>query len=156
MRYKTPPLPDPEPGTVDPDAFVNAWVGTPFAWDGRTRAGVDCWGLVWRFYFDVLGVRLPDWSCGDRGLAFAQAIADALFAEQVRDHWRAFDQPRDFAIVLCPQGRQAAHVGVFWRGGVLHCRRGKGALWEALGRFRQGHPDCQFGEYVEDPNGGEQ
>jgi len=139
------PLPDPEPGTVDPDVFVNAWVGTPFKWDGRDRAGVDCWGLVWRFYFDVLGVSLPDWTVGDGG----QAFANALFVAQVQDHWNPFAEPRDFALVLCPQGRSAAHVGVFWRGGVVHSQSGKGVVWEALGRFKQGHPTAQFGEYVE-------
>lgn len=134
-----------EPGCVDPDAFANSWVGTPFRWDGRDRKGVDCWGLVWRFYFDCLGVTLPDWTVGDLGADYI----DGLVTGQLADHWRDIDPPGNFALVVCPQGRRPAHVGVIWRGGVLHSLQGRGVVWEALGRFRQAYPNARFGEYVE-------
>ncbi len=36
-----------------------SFVGIPFAWNGSTREGVSCWGLVCLVYKDVFGIRLP-------------------------------------------------------------------------------------------------
>ena len=37
----------------------NDYVGLPFAWNGHTRAGVSCWGLVCLVQEEVFGRRLP-------------------------------------------------------------------------------------------------
>lgn len=39
--------------------FSDDYVGLPFAWNGYTRAGVSCWGLIVLVYREVYGVRLP-------------------------------------------------------------------------------------------------
>lgn len=145
MRYTRRPSDEPEPGTVDPDAFANAWVGVPFKWDGRDPRGVDCWGLVWRFYRDCLGETLPDWTKGDNG----QAWIDATFAAELAEHWQPLPEPRDFALAICPAGRRPAHVGIWWRGGVLHSKAGRGVVWEAGGVFCQAYPGTQAGLYCE-------
>ncbi len=38
---------------------AQTWMGTPHAWGGTTRDGVDCSGLTSRLYADVFGLTLP-------------------------------------------------------------------------------------------------
>jgi cell wall-associated NlpC family hydrolase len=135
---------DPEPGTVDPDAFVNAYVGVPFRWDGRDRRGVDCWGLAVLFYRDVLGVALPDWHKGDNGRDWI----NATIAAERSDNWRKLDEPRDGCLVLVAPGGRPGHIGIFHRGGVLHAQHARGVVWEARSRFALLFPSLEFGEYV--------
>ncbi len=42
-----------------PDAWADAWIGTPYADIGRGPVAFDCWGLVWAVYRDVFGVTVP-------------------------------------------------------------------------------------------------
>lgn len=135
---------EPAPGECEPDAFVNAWVGTPFKWDGRDRRGVDCWGLVWRFYRDCLGAELPDWRRAGGALA---ALGELVATKRAGGGWHAFAGPRDGAIVIASDARGAAHTGIVWRGGVLHAKLGAGVVWESLGRFVQANPSAEFGEW---------
>lgn len=132
-------------GEVDPDVFVNAWVGVRFRWDGRDMNGVDCWGLVMRYYRDCLAVELPDWT---RGARPAGAVKDTFEAEVPR-HWRPIAAPRSGCLVLVAPSRRPAHIGVFWRGGVLHAALGRGVVWENLAAFSRAYPSREFGEYVE-------
>lgn len=134
------------PGDCDPDLFCNAWIGTRFQFDGRDRGGVDCWGLAWRFYRDCLGVILPDWTKGQNGEAW---ITETIAGEMVSG-WRELPEPVDTCLVITAPAKRPAHVGVFWRGGVLHAQRGRGVVWEALGRFQQAYPAHHFGTYEGD------
>lgn len=121
------------------DAFLSDWQGAPFLWDGRSPAGVDCWGVVVRFHADVKGQALPDWARGDHGRAW---IARTI-AGEAKTHWRPLDTPQDGAIV-----KALAHVGIYWRGGVLHASDHAGVIWERWADFALQYPGAEFGVYV--------
>jgi cell wall-associated NlpC family hydrolase len=134
---------EPEPGTCDPDAFANAWVGAPFKFDGRTRQGVDCWGLAWCFYRDCLGLILPDWTKGNQG---EEWIKETI-AGEMRSGWHELPAPADCCLVIAAPAGRPAHVGIFWRGGVLHAERPRGVVWEPLSRFKLTYREAHFGTY---------
>jgi cell wall-associated NlpC family hydrolase len=128
------------------DEFVNAWIGTPFAWDGRTQAGVDCWGLVWRFHADCLDLELPDWIKGARNRGWLLTT----FAAERESHWQALADPEPGCIVLAMPAGRPAHVGIFWRGGVLHAAEGAGVIWQPLPAFALVNGAHEFGRYQPD------
>jgi cell wall-associated NlpC family hydrolase len=126
------------------DEFVNAWIGAPFAWDGRTTAGVDCWGLVWRWHADVAGIQLPDWIKG----AHNRGWMLRTFAAERESHWQTLDEPEPGCIVLAVPAGRPAHVGIFWRGGVVHAAEGPGVIWQPLAHFALAYPGHEFGRYA--------
>jgi cell wall-associated NlpC family hydrolase len=128
---------------ADADAFVNGWIGTPFAWDGRDQRGVDCWGLVWRWHRDVLGIDLPDWVKGQKNRAW---VLRTIAAEH-ESHWQRLASPAPGCIVLSMPASRPAHVGIFWRGGVLEADEPAGVTWNPLALFALMHPGHEFGRY---------
>ena len=136
------------------DDFVSAWLGVPFAWDGRSRDGVDCWGLLMLFHAEVFRLALPDWRRGDHGRAWIAAT----IAEQAKSHWRGLERPHDGAIVMALAGASPSlpgdpraaprHVGIYWRGGVLHATDTRGVILERLAEFGACYPRHEFGDYV--------
>lgn len=132
--------PPPLPWTFERrgDSFVDLWQGAPFQWDGRTLAGVDCWGLVVMFHAMVKGQHLPDWA--RRGEA--RAWVRRMIADKQKDHWAALAQPVDGCIAKAP-----SHVGICWRGGVLHADETRGVIFERLADFIQANPALEFGEF---------
>lgn len=127
------------------DAFVDTWQGAPFEWDGRTRHGVDCWGLAIQFYAAVHARQLPDWRRRAQGRAW---IARTISGEAA-SHWFPLESPRDGCLVLSrSQPAIPHHFGIFWRGSVLHAAEGRGVILERLADFTALHPTHEFGEYV--------
>lgn len=41
--------------------FLSLMLRAPFLLNGRGYAGVDCWGLVWLAYRDIMGLVLPSY-----------------------------------------------------------------------------------------------
>lgn len=41
------------------ERLANTLIGTPFVWRGRTRSGLDCFGIVW-WIFRSLGIHILD------------------------------------------------------------------------------------------------
>lgn len=126
------------------DAFVAGWQGVPFAWDGRGIDGIDCWGLVVGFHAEVLRQVLPDWRRGANGRAW---IAETL-AREAASHFQPVTNPRDGCIALARRFRAPHHVGIVWRGSVLHACETRGAVvLERVTDFVTLNPTTAFGAY---------
>ena len=127
------------------DAFVTRWQGLPFQLDARGPDAVDCWGLAMAWVSDVLRQpALPDWRVADHGRAW---IAQTM-TQEARTHWRPCP-PRDGCLVLAIRFRAPNHIGIVWRGSVLHADECRGeVILERLADFQQLHPRHSFGDYV--------
>jgi cell wall-associated NlpC family hydrolase len=69
-------------------AWVNQYVGLPFAELGRDRAGVDCWGLVRLIYQEQFGITLPSYTGDYRTTIDAEEIG-ALVRKEAASWWEA-------------------------------------------------------------------
>ncbi len=85
----------------------------------------NCWGLLREIQQKFFGINLPITSLGD-------PIAQLYSNKMKSGAWMVVDQPFHGCGVLMRDGRDP-HCGVwldFDGGGVLHCERGNGVLWQ--------------------------
>lgn len=61
-------------GAVSVTHWTRDYIGLPWQFAGRSRDGVDCWGLLWLVYRDVLGIAVA---------SYAQETMDAPEREQI-------------------------------------------------------------------------
>lgn len=111
-----------------PDAWWNLYTGLPFAPKGRSREGLDCWGLVRLVYAEQFGIALPTlaYEAGDRA---SEAEASAL----EREGWELTDLPRSGDVALFRILGEETHVGLITEPGFfLHVRSGQDAVVERL------------------------
>jgi|VirMetMinimDraft_7_1064189.scaffolds.fasta_scaffold86847_3 cell wall-associated NlpC family hydrolase len=114
---------------------IAEYVGLPFAPRGRTREGVDCWGLVCLVYREVLGRVLPSYDDRYQTLDAAErAHRDALIGEG-RTQFTAVDVEQAFDLALFASGDVMAHIGlVVEPGRMLHIQRDR---WSVLEDYRR-------------------
>lgn len=100
----------------------------PYVEGGNTWAGIDCWGLVEIWYREWLEVSLDhrgDISSSPDGL---QQGFDTF-----RDRWQQIDAPEDHCLVIMrSNGKIAGHVGIFYKGGVLHVEKLIGCVYQPI------------------------
>lgn len=117
--------------------WVNEYIRVPFLEKGRSRDGVDCWGLVRLVYKDHLGVDLPEllgYSDTKDKLSISQVIGDES------KKWVKIDQGSEviydvavFSMVGVPM-----HVAVVVKQGImLHSERGSGTYISNYTREQQ-------------------
>lgn len=98
-------------------AWVQSYLGIPFLEKGRTRAGLDCYGLVRLVYQEQRGLELPSYAEGYATTTDADEIT-ALYRGEVASQWqerpladaqcfdvavlRILGEPIHFALVLDP------------------------------------------------------
>lgn len=111
-------------------AWWGEYIGLPFLDRGRTRDGLDCWGLVRLVYWEQRGLILPD--LGGEYLNTRDGDALAPLLQSHLPAWRSV-APGEFAVALftLPDGR--LHVGVMVDAQrVLHATRDCEACIERL------------------------
>jgi cell wall-associated NlpC family hydrolase len=110
------------------------YVGIPWRDGGRTRAGVDCWGLFRLVYAEVLGIELPSHS-EDYTTALDRIVIRRLISEGI-DRWRKVDIPETGDGALLNLANRV-HIGVVIGGGyMLHIEKGAGAVIENYNSIR--------------------
>ena len=93
------------------------WRGTQYAWGGLSKRGIDCSGLVYTTYRDVLGVELP------RSTAQQSRVGREIRRNELR--------PGD--LVFFKTGVKERHVGIYIENDkFLHTSTQKGVTISTL------------------------
>jgi len=105
--------------------WTDEYTGIPFRINGRTRAGVDCYGLIVLVYRERLGIELPAFTdvARDDSPASLRRVARA-YAEH-KEAWQRIEEPQPLDIVLLRTGKFIWHAGlVIDRRRMLHAQHG--------------------------------
>ena len=107
-------------------AWAGGYIGLPYKDRGRTRDGLDCWGLLCLVSAERAGIALPafdglgyrDFAPGQSDLARARALA-AYMAEHMRGWTRLPVRPDDRA--AWPLLREGDAIHLTTMGAAIHC-----------------------------------
>lgn len=121
--------------TADQATF-DRYVGIPWQPHGRSRAGVDCWGLVWLFHVEEFGVFLPS------GGALYDDPNDRKECSRIilggMTPWLPVAHPLPGDVVLLARHGLPCHVGLLAaRGWLLHVREGIASAQVPIERARR-------------------
>lgn len=110
-------------------SWSDTYIGLPYADRGRSREGLDCWGLVRLVYADLYAIDLPDYSEAYVSAIEGAEIAEIIAAEEGMPSWQPIDKPARADLLVFRQGRYRCHVGLFVASGLMlhvadgHCSR---------------------------------
>ena len=98
---------------------ADSWIGTPYAWGGNDRNGVDCSGFVTQVFLRSLDISLPRTS------------------QQQMEFCRPVDQkdllPGDLVFFTVRGGDRVGHVGIYiGNGQMVHACSSKGVVIKPL------------------------
>lgn len=118
---------------MKPNDF-DSYVGIPWCDGGRTRAGVDCWGLFRLVYSEVFGIELASYS--DQ---YTTALDKTVIRELVnggKDRWERVDQPNPGDGILLNIANRV-HIGIaIGSGYMLHIEKGSGSIIESYNSLK--------------------
>lgn len=97
-----------------------------------------CWDLVREAWLDMSGQDI-----GDRTPHPASALAISRRVASSLGDFEAIPEPESPCLVLMRQSRAVPHVGLFWRGRVLHIDQ-RGARFERLADATRGFERIGF------------
>ena len=120
------------------------YIGIPFAYRGRTRKGLDCWGLVHLVMREHFHIDVPSYddvafyeeengcdTTHERVLAVSQSIQEA--AEQWKRDWHQVQKPQAGDVVLFRNAGEPSHVGLMVDASqFLHVEEGVNSLVESV------------------------
>ena len=92
---------------------IEKYLGIPFKKKGRGFDGCDCYGLVWLFYRNELGIELPDYRMVDSDSTDAQL--NAAFLENAYRDWAPieFEDRRPYDGIMLNTGcGDIRHCGI--------------------------------------------
>lgn len=119
------------------EPWWNEYVGIPFLEKGRTRAGVDCWGLPCVVFAEKKNIILPSYLELYESTKYenCQQLKDLIFKER-QSKWHEVDKPQEFDFALIKKGGVPMHVGLVTKKNfVLHSEVGVGVANEDTTRL---------------------
>lgn len=113
--------------TIEPAAMIDRLLAVPYAAGRGDWAGADCWGVVELWYRHVLGIEVADRASLPAGNEGLQAGFDAARV------WQPIGEPKDHCLVILRfRHLVAGHVGIFWKGSILHSSAGHGCVFQPI------------------------
>lgn len=110
--------------------WSNKYIDIPFVEKGRTRDGLDCWGLVRLVYKDLLDITLPILHAYEDTkdyLNISQLVEENSSQYEWTEVEKGQEQPLD-VLIFRVMGHPV-HVGlVVGNGYMLHCQRGSNTV----------------------------
>lgn len=115
------------------------YMGVPFKDHGRSKEGVDCWGLVWLIYKEQLGITLPDFGCCYQNADVRSDIQCAMnkytLEQWNRDVTKLPKQVGD--VLVFKRGGIETHIGLWIsEGTMIHIQRPQGVSIERYDTIR--------------------
>jgi len=110
--------------------WYNKYIGLPYKDNGRTTAGIDCWGLaclVYREHFDIELPTLDDQYVGSQDLAVKGLVTST------KESWILTTEPKAGNICVFNILGEPTHVGIYvGNKKFLHARAGQDSVIESL------------------------
>lgn len=108
-----------------------SYIGIPYENRGRTRDGVDCWGLVQLWYREQLDVDVPDYLWAYTAANDKESVSDAI--EENKANWKKVDEPEYGDVLVFRIMGYPMHVGIKLNGDdFLHAFQGTQSCLERL------------------------
>ena len=92
---------------------MEKFIGIPYIPHGRDYDGADCWGIVYLFYRDVLGIEIPTYTETLAKKGLRPRAVNSLVEEVKELNWRPVQEKKTGDVVLMRTGKNEHHVGVF-------------------------------------------
>lgn len=111
--------------------IYDKYIGLPYLANGRTEAGVDCWGLVRLFYRDELNIDLPSYTDNYEGPNDPSIIS--LMDEYKDVNWKKQTIPEVGDVCVFNIYGEPCHVGIYvGEGKFMHSRENRDVVIESL------------------------
>ena len=97
-------------------AWAKDYIGLPFSINGRTREGVDCWGLVLLVYSEVFDLHpndpgTPNTTCPSK--------TAPIFNAYKKVEWEGCEKPEPGNVILFRVLNHPSHVGIVLDGQLM-------------------------------------
>lgn len=114
--------------------WYNKYIGLPYKDNGRTTAGIDCWGLACLVYREHLDIELPTL---DDSYVGSQDLAVRELVKHTKESWISVQEPKLGDICVFNILGEPTHVGIYVGDQkFLHARAGQDSVIESLDSVR--------------------